>query len=351
MIQTDNIINNGYGHDILKKIEEYSMYDFEFVELASDPYTQLLNKEVDLIGFYKYDEEYFDLFIPVTSYINTDYYSLVTKKNSDTFKELYYDDPKSIDNKTVSTYLSNPANTLLDQYCRNHGINVNYLYYDYHDYLSYDADLYLTTTLSDDYYTLLILGLDQSTLIGRVEDTDLVNSISNIIDHIKIEEGNFFVDSALKCQYYYNFFPQRTLTRDEVNYLRDNTLDVGYLENSSLITHKDETGQLGGILIEAIDIFANLYDFDVNYVPFTYDEYYNVPADLDILLTIYGKDNKIQESYIPSEILYNFDLMAIYDDKVLEEHQYDFNINIADNIGTLHYLSQSTKIEKLILTM
>ncbi len=335
-------INRGYGYDLFRKIEEYSNYYFEFVKLNGNPYDALKNDDVDLIAFYYLDDEYLDEYSMVTTTVNSDQYSLVAKMDYSKDYDLYYDDPQTINGKSVATYHGNPANEILEQYCITNNIKVNFIYGEVYNYINLNTDFYLTNNYEKEHFPLLILDVFPTSIIGNKEENDLTVNISNILLEIRLKEGDFFTTISEKYQYDYNFFTHRTLTREEVSYLQSNPLHVGYLEETTFFSYYNDEGYETGLFIETLNMFSELYNFEIIYEPFSFDENYNVPDDFDILLTAYGKDNKIEAYYTPSEVLYSFDLVAIYNDDILKEHNYKFDITKLNSIGTLNYLFHSS---------
>ncbi len=106
--------SKGFGYEILERAQHYSDYTFEFYEYEYWEALSALEKgEIDVMGVVFDSDLHRKRFTYVPTSLGTAQLVLATKNT-----DAYYDDPKSLDGKTVATFENNPYEVYLDNYCK-----------------------------------------------------------------------------------------------------------------------------------------------------------------------------------------------------------------------------------------
>ncbi len=291
----DSINSKGYGYEVFKKIEEISDLRFEYVQIESDPFATLDSGVVDVIGFYVKTEERSEDYI----YSETNFskaYIVLTTENQD----ILYDDPMSIDGKTVATYHGNIGNEHLDEYCEEHSISVNYIYGDITDYEKLDADFYVTYMFNEensDRQTVLNLSIRNIHLVSTYENQEIMDKINEVFMEVVVTEGNFFMELEEKYLSYNINLNHRDLRKDELEILRQRPLQVAYLEGYPPHTFTNDSGEPDGSYVDIMNFLAHEYNFEVEYKPININSILDEHADIDIYLGLYGVREDLLEKY------------------------------------------------------
>ncbi len=333
-----NFGKEGIGYEILKKIDSESNFTFEYIETQGDFLDALREGLVDTVGlnFKTAEREKEFLFLP--NPFNTVISSLATKGD----KKIFYDDPISIDGRTVATYVGNPSNILLDEYLKKNNISVTYLFGTFANYLSLEADYYLTFSTDNrvvGFYTILNLDRTNSYLVFNKSDRALMESIDDVFGNIAVEEG-FYVNELLS-KYGEKATPltHRELRRSEVELLQRRPLSVGYIDNHRPYTYTDNEGNANGAIVEILDYFAERYGFTVEYFPYSINSPPEEHSNLDMLISALGNTEYELQYFVPTEEYYSISMVSLVprarvSDKVSREEI----IVGSQNIGMLEYL-------------
>ncbi len=328
----------GIGFELLKKIETVCDLRFDFIKIEGDAFKALENNEVDIIGLYLRTPEREEKYLYSSDSFNTVISSLATKGP----KGIYYDDPQSIDGKTVATYEGNPANAFLNKYLEANNISVTYIFESFQNYLFIDADFYLTYTESsviNNFYTVLNFESSPTYLLANFTNKETMDEIDNAYSKIQAEEGYFFNELVSKYNSSAVNLAHRELTRKEVEILRAKPLRVGYVDNHRPFTYLDDEGKANGALIELMDVFAKKYSFDVEYIPYSLDTSYDSHSDFDVILSLLGNEKYELEHYVPTESYYSMAMVATVSNKIAKINYLPFEIiKNTPRIGFPEYL-------------
>ncbi len=338
IIDEKNTGNEGISYEILKKIEEKTNLTFDFVEIKGDIFNSLRNNEVDMIGLYFKSPERESEFLYAEKAFNTVISSLVTKGNQD----IFYDDPQSLDGKTVAAYYGSPAVQALDQYLEENNISVVYKYASLERFLDLDADYYIMASSVDNpelYYTVLNLTVSETFLVTNYENADIMNMINEAYNEISREEGFYIRELLDKYNQDAVNLTHRGLTRQECKILQQKTLQVGYIENHQPFTYKDENGNAAGVLVELMDKLATDNNFEVEYHPYNLSEEENLHADFDILISLLGNTRHELAHYTPTEVYYQMPMVATVPLETIKPNQTrDEIIAQSKRVGISQYL-------------
>ncbi len=324
---------DGYGYDILTKIENTSDISFEFVEVEGDLIDALRNNEIDSIGLHYRTPELSEEFVYSSIPFGEDTMVLATNDDS----EIYYGDTEAIDGKTVATFKGNPANDFLDRYLLENNISVNYVYKNSYDYLEEEADFYLSflrNLESDNYISVLNLQKYYTYLVFNEED--LARQVDTVLLDIVTNEGNFFLELQEKYMVD-NSLSHRSISREEAEILQERPLTVAYVDDHVPYTFTDDDGNANGAIVEILNYLANEYDFDIEYIPYSLSEGEERP-NADLLISLVD-NNEATGTYVSTETYYNIQIAALLNQEIVEKTGTDLIgiMRAVDSIGILDY--------------
>ncbi len=339
-----NLINNeeaeeekGYGYEVLESVESYTDYNFEYVPLTVPAFDAIEDGSVDVIGLFASGEgieDYYAMSQPF-GYVK---YGLATKGD----QEVYYDDPVSIDGKTVATFPNNLANVLLDEYLLENNISVNYVYDDVSKYTGLEADYYLVFSgieNIEDYHT--VMGLENSDvhLYASKENQEIIENLDQGLSEILSEDGNFLENLMDKYMSSGENFSNRSLTRAESELLKGKTFKVGYIEDHKPYQYTDENGEAAGFNIKVMNNLAEEYGFEVEYHPYSLRDSVDEYKELDFLVSITGSSEAVDQYYDSTREYYSTPLIMLMgvkgDNSAFNQ---DALASEKSRIGTIPYL-------------
>ncbi len=303
----DSLNSKGYGVDIFHKIQEVSDLEFEYIELSADPTTALQSGEVDLLAFCTQSQEQAqELLFSQIPYGKT-YVSLMTED-----MDFVYGDFPEMDGKTVATFVDNIGNERLDFISEHLDFEIEYIYGQAHNYMDLDADFYLAFSGSrhiESLNNILDVGVYNLYLNSTFENRELIEKLDAILYDIVVTEGNFFLELEEKYLADNVEITHRGMMPDEIEILQERPLEVGYIADYAPICYMNEQGEPSGAMIDTLNYYADLYDFEVNYHPYSLSDSPEDYDHFDILVTIYGNATNDREHYSVTEPYY---LMPLY---------------------------------------
>ncbi len=338
VISLENVGNEGYGYEILKKVEETSNFKFEFVEMKNDIFEALENKEVDIIGFYFHTPERAEKFL----YLKTPLNIVQTSLMAPTTKNRIYDNPKLIDGKTVATYKGNIANKSLDNYLKKHNISVNYVVGNLQDYKKNKADYYLVYSSDIDaanFNNVMNFDIRYTYLLSRPEKKEMMDRLDKAVNELIKTEGEFF--DKLRDKYmgkaYHSF--HRSLTENELQILQKKTFKVAYHEIARPLTFTDEQGKADGALVDVMNRLAEVYNFKVEYYPYSNSSMLSVHENCDISLAAAGDAEYFTKNFTPSQSYMQLPIIAMVPrEKIKGKMSFEEIEKSSPKIGALKYL-------------
>ncbi len=334
----DSINSKGYGYDILKKMEEYGDIEFEFVPIDDSIVSAVENKEVDLAGFSLHSKEREARVLFSETPLSKSFSVLVTNDQN-----ALYADPKSMNGKTVATYPDNVAQANFENYCKENGISVNYVYGTNDDYLKMDADYYITYSQHRDVEgmkNVLNLGVHYVYMISHYDNSELMDRLAGIFYNMISTEGNITLELEEKYAANELQLNHRTLTPSEVANLVRRPLEVGYISDYQPISYTNSEGNPDGAMIETMNLLAETYNFEVNYHPYSIKDPPENHENFYILVSLYGDREHSSAHYDVTDSYYEIPMFA---QVPLDLHRIssDFNemMQTPKTIGSLKYIS------------
>ncbi len=338
VIDINNVGNEGYGYEILKKVEEISHFKFEFIEIKDDIFKALEKGEVDIIGFYFHTPERAEKYL----YLQTPLNIVQTSLMAPTTQNTIYDTPELINGKTVATYEGNIANEALDNYLKKHNISMNYVIGDLTTYKELEADYYLAYSSDADvsnYNNVVNFDIGYTYLLSLPEKKDMMDRLDQAVYKIITTEGNFF--EKLRTKYmgkaYHSF--HRSLTQEELDFLQKKTFKVAYHEIARPLTFTGEDGQADGALVDVMNRLAEIYNFKVEYYPYSNSNMLSVHANCDISLAAAGDSEYFTQNFTPSQSYIHLPIIAMVPrEKITGKMSFEDIENVSPKIGALKYL-------------
>ncbi len=335
IVDIESLNNKGYGYEVFQKISERSGLEFEFVPVVDSMIEAVQSGYVDVGGFNTRSEERMEQVLYSQMPYSKTYIALMSEDMS-----LTYGDTNAINNKAVAVYDENIGVENLDIFCEENNISVEYIYGETETYMKQEADLYITYSedpTSHDLNNILNLGVYNLYLISSLQNTDLMNVIDDYYLEVIHTEGNFFMELEEKYLSENIEVAHRGLSKNELEVLRQRPLEVGYVTGFSPISYTNEQGEPDGAMVDILNGFAERYNFEVNYHPYSLEEEQEAHENFDILLTLYGDGAHDLEYYIPSETFHEIPMYSIINNNRLDTTSLQEIINYSPKIGSLPY--------------
>ncbi len=333
IVDIDSLNNKGYGYEVFEKISEYSDLEFEFVPIADSMIEAVQSGYVDVGGFNTKNDERSEKVLYSENPYSKTYIALMSKDMSIT-----YADTNAINGKTVAVYDENIGVENLNIFCELNNISVEYIYDETETYMEQQADLFIAYSedpTSNEMNNILNLGVYNLYLISSFENAELMEVIDAYFLDVIHTEGNFFMELEEKYLSENIEVTHRGLTQREIDILRQRPLEVGYVTGFSPISYTNEQGEADGAMADILNMFAEQYDFDVNYHPYSLEDPQELYEDYDILLTLYGSSN--HEHYALTETFYEIPMYAIINNELLDTTALQEIIEKSPKIGSLPY--------------
>ncbi len=333
IVDIDSKNNKGYGYEVLQKMSERSGLQFEFVPIADSMIEAVRSGYVDVGGFNTRNDERRELVHYSENPYTKTYIALMSSD-----MDIRYADVSAIDGKNVAVYDENVGVEVLNKFCEDNNISVNYLYGETETYMEQEADLFITYSedpSSHDLNNILNLGVYNLYLITSLENTELMDIIDEAYLEIIHTEGNFFMELEEKYLSDNIEISHRGLTIRESEILKQRPLEVGYATGFSPISYTNDEGEADGVMVDVLKKFAERYGFEVNYHPYSITDAQDSYKDFDILLTLYGNETGEYENYAFSEPFYEIPIYAV------------INNNILDTTATHEIFASNVKIGSL----
>ncbi len=326
--------SRGFGYDVLMRSEHYSDFVFEFYEYDYWEALEALDKgEIDLMGVMFDSKIYRERYEYIPTVLGTTQLILATKNN-----EIYYDDPDSLNGKTVSSYAGNPYERYLNDYCEKNDISITYVHGTIKDFVDLEADYYLITTIDNKAKHLkMVLNLEVFNMyfIASKNNSELAYDIDDAIRFAVSADGNFLKELQIK---YYGSknLTRRYLTRSEMNLLSSRTLTCGYIDHHQPIQFTNDKNQADGISVQVMNLLSEKYGFNIKYVPYNHDMPNESHESFDMLISATGDFAHEMKYYSPSNPFMTLPMMLFaekqYIDQIVSE-------DISSVIGMLNYIT------------
>ena len=323
-----SVSKKGYLYDLFERIGDYCNYQFEFVKYSN--YEQL-SKGAKNNEFY-----YFGPIINTGKSIQGCTYaleltncviSLVTK---DEQGEFYYDDPSSIDGKTVASYEDNILENYLNDYCNENNISVDYIRGDIKNYDQIDADLYLTTsnyTKLEDCESVISLTTEPLYVATVNKDTTINQVVTKAFQDVVANDVNFLYD--LHEKYFKDTSSlRRNLRKEETELLQNRQLKVAFESNHDFFSYLNKEGNPDGLLVNFVnEAVVETGALKPQYLPYSMNGKNQNSVDYivenaDIVISSLGKYSDFKDGFSLSDTYLDIPIILLVDqDLYYGDHQ------------------------------
>ncbi len=326
---------HGYIYNILDQLSKISHFKFVYFPFNTRAamLSSLKNGQIDMAGPVVKNSETLNNFLFTSDAVGTAQAMLVTKDRK-TFP--YYDDPASLNGKTVASYYGNPFEQELNAYCEKNNIKIKYLRKIPSDYDTIEADLYLVSNLFGafkDYFSVINLESFNFYFVFNKNNNSLHADMLDAFLKLTSTDGNFFHEMYLS--HFSNSLTRRYLTRNEMELLHGKVFTVGYVSGHPPLQFTNEEGLPDGISIEVLNVLAEKYGFSVNYVPYSPDGDRAIHENFDMILSLIGERDHLKNFYNITDEYIRLSLMLVLDGgrSLIDDVK-----NRDDTIGILNYV-------------
>ncbi len=334
----DSIDEKGYFYDLFQRMEYYSNYKFQFIEYASldDVMEALERGEVEFFGpMFKTEEREEEFLYSIR--IGTSITCLAVKPEQ--ASSFYYGDPQSIDGKIVACYEGNVFEPYLDEYCKEHNIEVNYVRGTVEDYMNLEADMYLGASIFDDFKEYKsILNIDSSSLyvVTSEENRELKQELDRVYNDAISSDGGFL--NELYDRYYADLnIERRGLTKEESELIQNTDFRIGFESNYSVFSYLNESGEADGIVVDIFRYAGERYGIkSMEFLPYQVDgegdqsqEY--VFENANVIISPIGKYTEFSENYLLSDTYMEIPMWMVASEDFYYSESSDARIGILRN--------------------
>ncbi len=331
----------GFGYDLLAKFGHFANVEFKFVEIKGSLIDAVKNGIVDIGGLYSKNPENEQELAFGNFPLQYTQYALTTRGENDYF----YNDPQTINGKTVATFPENPGIAFLNKYLSENNISVKYVYGDVRTYTDLDADFYLLPSIKstdDSFSSVLNLDLKQLFFFTRKGNEALMNYFDKKFLQFFIENIAFYDVLSQKYRGVDNDFRNRSLTKEEYILLKNHTYRVGYIDNHAPFQSVDMLGNIEGISVRVMNLLSKKYGFNIEYVPYNLENKMESPEDLDILISLVGDRHHIARFYNRTDAYAKNDLVITFQKNypvLLLDKQSKSGLTKPLKVGVLNYIT------------
>ncbi len=329
----DSFNYKGYGFDLLKQIELNTDMTFEFVPISMDQAENPDFNEVDVLGGFFAVEELLTHYTLVEPSIGNTRLALVAKNRVD--DGVYFNDPQSINGKTVATYERSIANQAFENYLANNNIAVEYIISGREGYMYVEADYYLTDMQNYNNQNLLsVLSLDTYPVYLMVdsENPELAARLSSAINSLIFNDTNYFYELYEKYGYLSPETGGSIITREQEELLRSKVWRVGYSENNEPYQYIGEDGEADGISVRLLQDMATRHGFEIEFIPYNPSEQNPDPNEFDIVISLTGDLEFMKQNYTSTLPLAEYPMILFSNDNA-------FKSEGEGTVGMMDYLS------------
>ena len=270
---------SGYAYDYLRKIADYSTWEYEYVYGGwSELYDMLCSGEIDIMAAVSYSEERAALMLFPDSAMGLDRYYLYKRADND---EIDANDPASFNGKRIGLLPNNRMTEFALRWLEENDIDAQLVYYD--SFEEMDADFergeidlepstYERSLKTEGITSVASLGRESYYMAVSRQRPDLLSELNEAIDLMNSVDP--YVLQTLQYKNFNMSQATKTLTDDEKAYIGQHpVIRVGYMENYLPYSATGEDGQATGIVTDVIGAALEALSLDdapeVEYVAYT----------------------------------------------------------------------------------
>jgi signal transduction histidine kinase/ActR/RegA family two-component response regulator len=280
---------SGYGYDYLRKIADYTTWEYEYVYGDwSTLYDQLCRGEIDVMAGMSATPEREDLMLFPNEAMETDIYYLY-KHSEDT--EINAGDLTSFAGRKIGLLKDNRISDFAEEWVESKNISAQIVYFDDFDTLhaafesgQIDLEPRTSSGASDlpDIAAAVRLGEEPSYLAVSKQRADLLSDLNEAISSMNAVEP--YALQEMHYSTYGNVYASKALTVGERQWLEAHpVVKVGYIDDYLPYCGTNADGQADGLITDVISAIITSLGIDpapdVQYI--AYDYYDDVVAALE----------------------------------------------------------------------
>lgn len=261
----------GYGYDYLQEIAKYTGWKYEFIKCSWNEGIKLLEEgKIDIFGPMQKTEEREKVFDFPSLQMGLEYGVLFADKN----RNILYEDLDFFDGMKVGTEKENYYTKIMEEYCSEKGIKVNFVYTD-----SKDIGAELKSGLYDTYITGDLQAIPNTTVVARLSFEPYYYATTNgnteIVEGLNYALKNIFKnDKYFEQKLYDKYFSNRdiskpSLTKAETELIKNyQMLTVGCDANSKPLQYLEQKTETPvGISVDILKEIGNICGLKLDFVP------------------------------------------------------------------------------------
>ncbi len=261
---------SGYSYDYLRKLADYSAWEYEYVYGGwPELYDKLCKGEIDLMGAVSITEERKSLMLFPDSAMGMDVYYLYKLSSND---EIDTEDVSSFSDKRVGLLANNRMSDLTVSWFEENNLDAQFVYYD--NFETMDAallqgqiDLEPSTSerSSEQNWMSQVVSLGKEPYYMAVsrERPDLLNELNEAI--ALMDTVDPYILQTLQYKNFNAAYAKKTMTDEEKAWLAEHPIiKVGYTENYLPYSASDADGQATGIVTDVINAAFESLELDMN---------------------------------------------------------------------------------------
>ncbi len=277
----DDEPKSGYAYDYLRKLTDYTSWEYEYVYGDwSDLYERLCKGEIDFMAGMSLTEERKKLMLFPSSPMETDEYYLFKRSDDESIN---LGDLSSFEGKKIGLLRNNRISDFAEAWLSTNDVSAERIYFETFDDLHAafsrgEIDLEPRTLDGGSDYAgitaAVALGEEPSYVAVSIQRPDLLKELNEAISCMNSADPY-----ALQKMQYNNYgtvYKGRTLTKDEQSWIEQHSvLRVGYIDNYLPYCARDAEGKATGIMRDVLDaVFRSVETDKIPSIQYLlYDDY------------------------------------------------------------------------------
>lgn len=327
--------NIGYGYDYLQEIAKYTGWEYEFVKCSWNEGIKLLEEgKIDIFGPMQKTEERMKTFDFPSTQMGMEYGVLFANKD----RGILYEDLDFFDGMKVGTETENYYTKVMNDYCIEKGIQVEYVYTD-----AVDIGEELKEGLYDTYITGDLQAIPNTTVVARLSfepyyyattkgNQEILSGIEFALK--KILRNDKYFEQKLYEKYFSNReISKPSITKAEMELIKKHgKLTVGCdINNRPLQSFDEKTGEPNGISMDILNQVAEICGVDFEFVPVENSNGQFIKENLDRIDLFacyhqhkYFKNMEDTDIYLSAPMMIvSDDLLNLSDDLTIAVYSFD----------------------------
>lgn len=247
----------GYGYEYFAEIAKYTGWEYEYIVCEwSEGLEKLEKGEIDILSPLQKSEARSLQFDFPDEEMGLEYTALYVPINN---QKIYYNNPQSLDGLRIGTEPNSFFNSKMDEYCRENGITIQYVYTDVSNFWlglqngEFDAVLSGSTLELEDTAVVAKISIDPYYCATTKGNKKILDGINSAVNNILMND--IYFEAELYAKYYASKpINMPAFTSEEVEFIKNSgTIAVVCDPYWSPITYADEAdGKYHGVSVDVL---------------------------------------------------------------------------------------------------